>query len=214
MQYKNRLAELRGDQSQAEFAARLGMTQQNYWKYENGKQGLRSDLIVKICEEFGCTAEWLLALDNLPLGMKGVEDGFVNVPIYGEIAAGKITDMVEYEDEFPVPIQIKSKHPNSALLRVKGRSVDLIIPENYLALIDFDLTEPNDHDLFAVCVNGYAATLKGVERLANGYRLIPKSSDPTFQPIVFDYNKDDTEQVTIMGTAVWAAMPFDYRLRI
>ena len=49
MEHKNRLAELRGDMSQKEFAESIGLTQQNYWKYENGKQGLKSDMIEKIC---------------------------------------------------------------------------------------------------------------------------------------------------------------------
>ena len=67
MKYKNRLAELRGNMSQSEFAKKLGLTQQNYWKYENGHQGLRSDLIEKICTEFNCSAEWLLCLDLKPI---------------------------------------------------------------------------------------------------------------------------------------------------
>ena len=68
MKYENRLFQLRGSMSQADMAKRLGLSQQNYGNYENGKQGLKSDLILKICKEFGCTAEWLLCLDRKDIG--------------------------------------------------------------------------------------------------------------------------------------------------
>lgn len=61
--FTNRLYELRGNMTQAEMAAILGMTQQNYGHYENGKQALRSDHIELICRKFNCSAEWLLCLD-------------------------------------------------------------------------------------------------------------------------------------------------------
>ena len=64
MVFKNRLYELRGTDSQATFAKKLGLTQQNYANYEKGKQGLRSDLIRKVCQMYSCTAEWLLMLDD------------------------------------------------------------------------------------------------------------------------------------------------------
>lgn len=64
MKYENRLFVLRGRRSQAEFAKMLGLSQQNYGNYENGKQGLKSDMIVKICKMFNCSAEWLLCLDS------------------------------------------------------------------------------------------------------------------------------------------------------
>ena len=61
-------------------------------------------------------------------------------------------------------------------------------------------------------MNGYAATIKRVKKLANGYELTPHSYDPTYLPIVYDYNRNDTEEVTIIGKVVWATMPFDYEI--
>lgn len=88
MKYKNRLFELRGNLSQKEFAERIGLSQQNYANYENGKQGLKSDLIAKICETFGCSAEWLLELDNvatapIPGARRAVPAPTVMVPVLG-----------------------------------------------------------------------------------------------------------------------------------
>lgn len=61
----NRLVELRGKESQSSFAAKLGLSQSNYWKYENGKAKLNSDLITKICKTCNCSAEWLLGLSDV-----------------------------------------------------------------------------------------------------------------------------------------------------
>ena len=139
-------------------------------------------------------------------------DGYTDFPVYAAIAAGTPIDMTEIDNEFPVPHRIMDKHPNSGLVRVEGDSFNRRLPNGCYALIDFDQREPNEHDAFAVCVNGYAATIKRVKKLANGYELTPHSYDPTYLPIVYDYNRDDTDEVTIIGKVVWATMPFDYEI--
>lgn len=128
----------------------------------------------------------------------------------GEITAGTPIDMTEIIDNHPCPKQIADKHPNSGWLRVEGDSYNRSIPNGCYALIDFDMKEPNEHSPFAVCVNGHSATIKKIKRLANGYELIPNSYDPTYLPIIYDYNKEDTEEITIIGQVVYAAFPFDW----
>lgn len=58
--HDTRLRVLRGETSQREFARSIGLTQQNYANYETGRYLLKSDLIIKICETYGCSIEWLL----------------------------------------------------------------------------------------------------------------------------------------------------------
>lgn len=79
MKYENRLLELRGRMTQAEFGQKLGLSQQNYGHYEKGKQALRSDLIKKICLTFGCSAEWLLGFDEpIPAGLTQQEHALIS----------------------------------------------------------------------------------------------------------------------------------------
>lgn len=137
---------------------------------------------------------------------------FVDVPLLGSIAAGKPIDMMESDGRFPAPLPIIERHPRSFFLRVEGDSVNRRIPDGYVALVDPDDREPNERDIFAVCVNGYSATLKHVRKLANGYELVPDSYDPTQRPIVFDYGEEGTDEVTIIGKVIWAAVPFDMDL--
>lgn len=107
-----------------------------------------------------------------------------------------------------VPARFVHDDPNVFLLRVEGESVNKIIPNDHLALISPKQKEPNEHDLFAVCVNGHDATIKHVKPLANGIALIPDSHDPTYRPQIFDYADDDCEEVTIIGKVVWSCMAF------
>lgn len=212
MKYKNRLFELRGSESQASFASKLGMTQQNYANYENGKQGLKSDLIEKICTKFGCSAEWLLCLDGENRVARTQDGGrFIDVPLFGSIAAGTPIEMIAVEDTFPVPVRVHEKHPDAFLLKVVGESMNKILPNGSYALVDPCNDVEVNGQPYAVCVNGFDATVKRVDKLANGFRLKPDSNDPTYAEKTYNYNEPDTEQITIIGKVVYYVLPYDWR---
>lgn len=222
MKYNNRLQELRGNISQGKFAEPLGLTQQNYGNYERGEQKLNSDLIVKICTTYGCTAEWLLGLDDQPrkgLAVTSNDEDFVDVPLYGSIAAGCPLEMQAVDDLFPVPRAIIERYggfdedgePISFLLRVVGQSMNRILPDGVLALVVPCNTIDYDNDPYAVCVNGYDATVKRVHKLNNGFELVPDSTDPTFKPQVYDYGIEGTETITPIGRVVYYVLPYDWR---
>ena len=60
--YGERLRELRTDfgLTQKQLAERLGVTQKNLSKYELEKLDLSTDMIIKICNFFMCSADYLL----------------------------------------------------------------------------------------------------------------------------------------------------------
>lgn len=202
----NRIKELRESRglSQKKLAELVGCSVNSVQNYEGRARKIPGDLLIKLAALFEVSSDYILMQDAL--------DGYVDTPIYGEIAAGMPIDMMEIDAKFPVPIKIRDAHPNCGLLRVEGDSFNRSIPNGYLALVDFDQKEPNERDAFAVCVNGYTATIKRVKKLANGFELIPYSYDPTYLPMVYDYNRDDTDEITIIGKVVWATMPFDYEI--
>lgn len=98
VKHMNRLSELRGSRSQAEFAKELGMSQQNYGYLENGKQGLKSDLIVKLCKQYGCTAEWLLCMDSAGEAVSDEADQGLSelVSIYSALDESARASLVDY----------------------------------------------------------------------------------------------------------------------
>lgn len=137
-------------------------------------------------------------------------DGFVDVPVYGAIAAGTPIDMIPVENKHPVPKAVLDKHPKSFLLRVEGESMNRILPNGCYALIDPCQTAECDGDPYAVCVNGYSATIKRVKKLNNGFKLMPDSNDPTYTSKTYNYNEEGTEEITVIGRVVYYVLPFDW----
>lgn len=144
---------------------------------------------------------------------KPVTNSLVEVPVYGRVAAGKPVEMMESDFSFPVPNQIMKKHHRAFFLTVEGESMNRKIPNGSYALVDPDRREPIiDGNAYAVCVNGHSATIKRVKHLANGIELMPDSVDPTIKPIVFDYDDENAETVTVIGEVVWYSIPFDFEI--
>lgn len=64
----NRIKELRTSNGwrQQDLAARLNTNQQTVGRYETGTRGLDVETILKLCEIFGCSADYLLGRSDLP----------------------------------------------------------------------------------------------------------------------------------------------------
>ena len=139
------------------------------------------------------------------------EDGYVEVPLYGSISAGTPIEMIETSESFVVPNALNEKYPNAFLLKVKGESMNKKIPNGSYALID-PIKEVINGKVYAVCVNGFEATIKRVRQLNNGFELIPDSTDPTYKAAVYDYGEPGTEEITVLGRVVWYCIPFDYEI--
>lgn len=139
-----------------------------------------------------------------------VKPAFVDVPLYGSIAAGTPIEMIEVDETHPVPAKVMDKYPDAFLLKVKGRSMDKVLPDGCYALIDPCEEVERENQPHAVCVNGYDATIKRARNLANGIELDPDSTDPTFKPSVYDYADENTEEITIIGRVVYYVLPFDW----
>lgn len=138
---------------------------------------------------------------------------YVEVPVFGEIAAGDPIEMDECDFAFPAPYQMAKMHPNAFFLKIEGESMNRKLPNGCYALVDPDLKDPIVNNcVYAVCVNGYSATAKRVRSLANGIELMPDSDDPTYKPKLFDYGESDTETVTVIGKVVWYTVPFDFEI--
>lgn len=56
--------------TQSDVANKLGITQQTYSKYENQSANLDSDIIVKLCELYGVSSDYLLGIKEAPKAAK------------------------------------------------------------------------------------------------------------------------------------------------
>lgn len=136
---------------------------------------------------------------------------FYDCNLYGSIAAGTPIEMIDVDDTHPIPSEVHDRFPNAFLLRVKGESMNRVIPNGCYVLVDPCDTVDADMQPYAVCVNGFDATVKRVRTLSNGFELVPDSTDPTYKPTVYDYGEPDTETVTVIGRVVWYTLPFEWR---
>lgn len=182
-----------------------------YNALSRGMKNTRTELTDKIYRALNIDWDTAKLDDFRGLKVKGVTTyNFVEVPLYGAIAAGTPIEMIEVEGTHPVPKKVADQYPESFLLEVKGESMNRILPNGCYALVD--PCEDVDHDgkPYAVCVNGYDATIKRVKKLNNGFQLVPDSTDPTYAPETFNYNEPGTETITVIGRVVYYVLPFDW----
>lgn len=213
---KNRLGEARkkAGYTQKAVSDETGIPLGTIRRWEQGQNDPDMSSLVTLAKLYGTSLDYILenkpANQQIATGEPGDSDGFVDVPLYGSIAAGTPIEMMEIDDTHPVPIALTERHPDAFLLLVEGNSMNRVLPNGSYALIDPCDEVTADNKPHAVCVNGYSATIKRVRKLANGFELAPDSIDPTYKPVVYDYGVEGTETITIIGRVVWYCVPFDW----
>lgn len=135
----------------------------------------------------------------------------VYVPLYGSIAAGVPLDMVQYDEELPIPNELHERYPKAFYLKVKGESMNRVLPNGCYALVD-PSPETVDGKVHAVRVGNTEATIKRVHKLNNGVSLEPDSYDPTFKSRIFDYDDDQGETLDPIGRVVWYFVPYGFEI--
>ncbi|RVU97014.1 XRE family transcriptional regulator [Coriobacteriales bacterium OH1046] len=169
--------------------------------------GIRKANIIEDSGMEGATvgADGKIIAPMIPAGMSS----FVDVPLYGSIAAGTPIEMESVEGFIAIPERMHNRYPDAFLLAVQGESMNRRLPNGSYALVN-PASDVVDGRVYAVCVNGYDATIKRVRMLNNGVELVPDSTDPTFRPRVYDYGEEGTDTVTVIGEVVWCVFPYDY----
>ena len=207
--YKIAEARIAKGWSQQKLAEMIGTTQQQIARYESGNNDVKASVLIKLSGALDVTLSYLLGLKDADNEAK-TEDQFVDVPLYGSIAAGTPIEMMEVEDTFPVPSRMHDAHPDAFLLKVEGESMNRILPNGCYALVDPCETVEENGAPYAVCVNGYDATIKRVRKLNNGFELVPDSTDPTYPVQTYNYNEPGTETIAVIGRVVYYVLPFDW----
>lgn len=204
--YKIAEARIAKGWSQQDLAEKMDTTQQTIQRYESGSRDIKSSVLIKLSAVLGVTISYLLGIENTSIP----NNDMVEVPLYGAIAAGTPIEMIPVENSQPVPSEVRRRYPDAFLLKVEGDSMNKILPNGCYALVDPCDTVEHNGAPYAVCVNGYDATIKRVNRLNNGFELAPDSNDPTYSKQVFNYNEPGTQTITVIGEVVYFVLPFDW----
>lgn len=194
--------------SQQQLADAIGATQQTIQRYESGARDIKSSVIIKLSEALGVTISYLLGLETSTTSHADAD--MTEVPLYGAIAAGTPIEMLTVDGSYPIPSHVRKKYPDSYLLKVEGESMNRVLPNGCYALVDPRQTADCNGAPYAVCVNGYDATIKRVRKLNNGFELVPDSNDPTYLKKTYNYNEPDTEEITVIGRVVYYVLPYDW----
>lgn len=180
--------------TQAEVAKHIGISQNNYSYWENGKVKIDNDSLKKLADYFNVTVDYLLGRDEVPSSGRGVK-----VPVYGEIAAGipieAIEDIIDFEEITP---ELAATGEFLAL-SVKGDSMSPRIQSGDVVIIRRQETVENG-EIAAVMVNGDSATLKRVKLEGDGLWLLPLN--PAFQPIFYTKKECAEKPVRILGKMI------------
>ena len=197
--------------TQQEAADGLDMTLQGYQYYEYGKRDIKASLIKRMCSLFGCSATFLLGLDDSPAVVSSSPSPSRQMPLVGRIAAGTPREAIYQAGEtHGVPEELWQQHPNGFWLTVSGNSMNRLFAEGTLVLIDPD-EEVRNGDVAVVFVNGDDATLKRVYFDGETVRLHPESYDIDYRDRVIDRSDPDAPSVRVLGKAVSYTAPDGWR---
>lgn len=196
--------------SKAAFAKRVGVSRSAVTNWTSGLNAPDIETIAKIASMYSVPLSDILEGRLNKVEQYSSESSpWVEVPLYGAIAAGTPIEMEEVDASFVIPSAIHARYPRAFLLRVQGESMNKKLPNGSYALIN-PTKEVIDGRAYAVCVNGYDATIKRIRKFENGFELSPDSTDPTIKPMVYDYGVEGTDTITVIGEVVWCVYPYDF----
>lgn len=187
-----RLSAARGTRKRDEFAEVIGVHVATLGRYERGETPLPADLMLRICDITGCSADWLLLgreesravhEDAEPYHVDG--ESLVRVPVLAKIPAGIFA--ANSDGDYPAGAAEKyirvadPKDENAYALVVDGDSM-----EPYLSIGDIVLISPRQRDnaSYPICVirmRGEDVALKTVRVV--GETVYLKSTNEAYPPI-------------------------------
>lgn len=199
----------------AEIARRLEVNRSTIGRWKSGEQSPPLSKIKDIAMLFGVKP--MVFVEDSPIeALVGESSGSYSalpvkgaswkVPLYGSIAAGQPIEMIDVEDYIEIPEAVADRYPKAFLLRVKGDSMNKIVPNGAYALID-PTEDVKNGDIAAVSINGYDATLKRFYRLQNTVALEPDSYNPDhFAKLI---SSEEAQSLKVIGKMVWFMSPID-----
>lgn len=179
--------------TQTEVAQAIGLTQNGYSYWENGKAKIDKDQILKLAALFEVSVDYLLGNTEVP-----VSSG-VRIPVLGDVAAGipieAITDIVDYE-EIDAALARTGEFFG---LRIKGASMEPRMRVGDVVIVrQQDTAETGD--TVVVLVNGDSATVKKIKYGQDGITLLP--TNPAYDPMFYTAAEVENLPVRVIGRVV------------
>lgn len=223
-----RIKFLRGDTTQAAFAASLGIPQMTLSNYETGKSEPKFGLIDVICTIFSVNADWLLfgrgpmrmdetrsqklaEIKKNPTPVTSPPDGFVMIPMAKAILSaggGSLETDGEKEREYAFRrdfIARKGNPQDMVLMRVFGDSMEPEICHGDVVLLDQSKKRIFPGYLFAVGFED-AIYLKRIDMLPG--KVVLKSMNPAYPPVELDIRGQMNDLFRVIGRVLWCGREY------
>lgn len=181
--------------TQAEVAKIVGITQNGYSYWENGKAKIDNESLAKLSRIFGVSIDYLIGVDD------SLDGKAIRIPVLGSVPAGipieAIEDIVDWED---LPKSMASGGREYFALQVKGDSMWPDYLPGDTVIVRRQPTCQSGEDC-VVYVNGYEATLKQV-RLNDDHSLTIVPRNQSYPPRTYSPEEIESLPVSIAGVVV------------
>ena len=186
------------EMTQTELADALGLAYSTISMYERGEREPSFEVMESIADYFNVTMDFLVGKDVFG-NAANITDDVVRFPVLGDVAAGfehiALTDWEGATAEFPRSALRGRPAEDYLALRVCGDSMYPFYLDGDVVLILRSATLEHDGQVALIIYDGENATLKKVEQLQDGLRLVPLN--PVFPPRTI--TGVDLEQCRIIG---------------
>lgn len=215
--FGDRLKEVRGELTQAEFADILGIPQVTLGNYERGRNEPRFEFIEKVCSRFEINVEWLLfGTGNRRGGPTGVakptcDVDLIMIPmVEARLSAGpgSLETSGECERSYAFRsdfLHRKGNPGDMVLMRVEGDSMQPEIMHNDVVLIDRSKTQIRLGRIFAVGFEE-AIYLKRIDMLPG--KIVLKSANPAYPPVELDIREQQGDSFRVIGQVLWSGREY------
>lgn len=180
--------------SQQKVAEQIGISQNTYSYWENGKYNVDSESLKKLSALFNVSIDYLLGAEE-PVQIK------TNlVPVLGTVQAGipidAIEDILDYEELSPEMLEHGEEY---FALQVKGDSMQPKMDAGDIVIVRKQ-SDVNHGDTAIVLVNGSEATIKRVLKQEAGIMLAP--NNPAYETKFYSNKEIADLPVVILGKVV------------
>jgi len=202
--FGERLRELRkaSGMKQKELAAAVQMGESTISMYEKENREPDFETLEMFSDYFNVDLNYMLGRTDTSTFIPNTRSRFIvrKVPVYGRIPAGVPFEAIHDQiGEVEVPSRYTDLEDLFGLV-VVGDSMDKVIPDGYIALLQkTDVLE--NGEIGAVLINGFDATLKKFFRLTDFIVLEPLSHNPQHQPTMIGR---DGPEIKVLGKLLWA----------
>lgn len=189
--------------SQVDFAAKINVSKQSLYKYENNIiTNIPSDKIEAAAKVGNVSPAYLMGWDNnvspIPGGSKEKKKG-VTIKVLGRVAAGIPIEAVEDIIDTEEISEDMAATGTFFGLKIHGNSMEPRICEGDVVIVR-QQDDAESGEIVIATVNGNEATCKRLRKYRDGIELI--SINPSYDPMFFSTEEVISKPVRIIGKVI------------